>query len=371
MRGFGLAVSSVEAVEGRANTVGVLRGTGGGASLALNGHVDTVPADPDEWSVDPFGGIVSEGRVWGRGATDMKGALAAMVKAVEAIAHVRAPLRGDVSIHAVVGEEMFDPEGTASVLEAGHTADGCIVGEPTCSEGHRRSIQVISAPVLWMRVILRGRSAHSSLRYRWLYPGGSIDLGVNAIEKGVDLVKSLQQLERQWGLHKVHPLFPPGKFVLHPGIFVGVPKGVSVPALPAEQCVVEYTIWHHPDEDPAQVQEEISGWIDRWASFDPWLKLHPPEIEWPGVYPNFAIDPKDDLVARVSQVHERVTGSQASITSMPAACDATFYSQKGIPSLVYGPGDIGDAHTIDESVKLSELVEVAKVYALAALAWCS
>jgi acetylornithine deacetylase len=249
-------------------------------------------------------------------------------------------------------------------------ADACIVGEPTHTEPQGAAIQVISAPVLWMRVTLRGRSAHSSLRYRWLHPGGEPELGVNAIEKAVDLVKSLQQLEGQWALHKTHPLFPPGKFVLHPGIFQGAPEGLTVPALPAERCVVEYTIWHHPDESAEEVKREVTSWIERWASFDPWLAAHPPELEWPGVYPNFAVDPDHELVGVVSETHERVAGRPAPITSMPAACDATFYSQRGIPALVYGPGNLSDAHTIDESVEISQLVEAAKVYALAACEWC-
>lgn len=371
MRDIGLTVELVEAAEGRANAVGVRRGTGGGRSLAFNGHVDTVPANATTWSVDPWGGSVAGGQLQGVGATDMKGAVAAMVQAVRVLHDLDVQLRGDVCVHVVAGEEMFDPEGTASVLAAGHTPDACVVGEPTRLQPGGNAIQVISAPVQWLRVTLRGRSAHSSLRHRWLYPGGTPHLGVNAIEKGVELVRSLQQLERQWGAVKVHPLFPPGKFVLHPGIFHGAPDGLAIPALPAQRCVVEYTIWHHPDESAEQVQEEVGAWIERWAASDPWLMEHPPELEWLGVYPNFSIDPGHELVGVVGAAHETVVGSTPSITSMPAACDATFYSQRGIPALVYGPGNISDAHTIDESVEVEQLVQAAKVYALAALAWCA
>jgi len=371
MREIGWDVEMVEAAAGRANAVGVRRGTGGGRSLAFNGHVDTVPADPAGWTTDPFGGSVIDGKLYGRGSTDMKGAVAAMVKAVQALDDAGASLRGDVAVHVVAGEEMFDPEGTASVLDANHRPDACIVGEPSRQDGVGNTLQVVSAPVLWMRVTLRGRSAHSSLRYLWLHPGGTPHLGVNAVEKGVDLVRSLQELERHWGLLKRHPLFPPGKFVLHPGIFHGAPEGVDIPALPAERCVVEYTIWHHPEETAEQVQQEVGAWIERWAASDPWLSEHPPEVEWMGVYPNFAVDPGHELVQVVAAAHEGVSGAEPLITSMPAGCDATFYSQRGIPALVYGPGDLADAHTIDESIEIDQLVQVAKVYALAALRWCS
>ena len=373
MNGLGLEVDLVEIAADRPNAVGTLRGSGGGRSLALNGHVDTVgPGALDDWSIDPYGGVVRDGRVWGRGATDMKGGVAAIVKAVEAIVRSGVRLRGDLVVQAVVGEELRDPEGVRAVLERGYLTDGCICAEPSVDlrAGRELSVQVISSPAILLRVTLRGRSTHSCLRHEWIHPGGRAEIGVNAIEKGVDLVKAVQELERIWGMTKQHPLFPPGKFFLHPGFFHGGPESGSGPYMPAERCVVEYIIWHHPDESPEQVKREVGDWISTWASLDPWLAEHPPELEWWGDFANYALDPEHELVRTVAASHESLVGQPARICAFPAGADTTVLGEFGVPTLVYGPGEIAMAHAVDEYVDVAELVQATKVYALAALRWC-
>ncbi len=370
---LGLDVSLVEVAAGRANALAVLAGTGGGRSLALNGHVDTVgPGAPEGWSEDPYGGLLRDGFVWGRGATDMKGGVAAIVKAVEALTRCGVRLRGDVVVQCVVGEELRNPEGVRAVLEQGYVTDGCICAEPSVDlvDGRQLSIQVISSPALLLRVTLRGRSTHSCLRHEWIHPGGRAQIGVNAIEKGVELVKAVQELERTWGLEKRHPLFPPGKFFLHPGYFHGGPETGSGPYFPAERCVVEYVVWHHPDESPDEVRSEVSDWIGRWAKLDPWLREHPPEIEWWGEYRHHSLAPEHELVSAMRSAHEAVTGSRAKVCSFPAGADATVLAEFGVPTLIYGPGEIAMAHAVDEHVPLDELVLATKVYALAAVRWC-
>jgi acetylornithine deacetylase len=373
LRRIGVRVETVETELGRTNVIGILPGTESGNSLALNGHVDTVgPGALEDWSVDPYGGLVDRGRVWGRGATDMKGAVAASVKAVEALATAGLRLRGDLMVQSVVGEELRDAAGVRAVLEAGHVTDACICAEPSVilGDGRRLSVQVISSPALLLRVTLRGRSTHGCLRHEWLHPGGRAGIGVNAIEHGVELVRAIQELERDWGLQKRHPLFPPGKFVLHPGLFSGGPENGDGPYLPAERCVVEYLIWHHPDESSDDVRAEIADWIARWASLDPWLLEHPPELEWWGEFRHHALDPDHELVHTVTAVHESITGSPATISSFPAGADAAVLEEFGVPTLIYGPGELAMAHAVDEYVDIEELVLAAKVYALAAMRWC-
>ena len=373
LRRIGVRVETVETEPGRANVIGIVSSTESGKSLALNGHVDTVgPGALEDWSVDPYGGLVDRGRVWGRGATDMKGAVAAIVKAVEALAVAEVRLRGDLMVQSVVGEELRDAAGIRAVLEAGHMTDGCICAEPSAvlRDGRQLSLQVISNPALLLRVTLRGRSTHTCLRHEWIHPGGRAGIGVNAIELGVELVRAVQGLERDWGLQKQHPLFPPGKFVLHPGNFHGGPEDGEGPYYPAERCVVEYLIWHHPDESPDEVRAEVAGWISRWASLDPWLSEHPPELEWWGEFRHHAMDPAHELARTVAAVHESITGRAATVSGFPASADATVLEEFGVPTLVYGPGEIAMAHAVDECVDIEELVLAAKVYALAAIRWC-
>ena len=370
---LGLEIALIEAAPGRANAVAVLSGTGGGRSLALNGHVDTVgPGEREKWSIDPYAGSTKAGCVWGRGATDMKGGVAAIVKAVEALTRSGIRLRGDVVVQCVVGEELRDPEGIRAVLEQGFRTDGCICAEPSVdlSEGRQLSIQVISSPALLLRVTLRGRSTHSCLRHEWIHPGGRPQIGVNAVEKGVDLVKAVQELEREWGQSKSHPLFPPGKFFLHPGYFHGGPENGSGPYLPAERCVVEYIVWHHPDESPDNVRSEVSEWIGAWAKLDPWLREHPPELEWWGEFRHHSLPPEHELVRVMQAAHEAVTGTRAKVCAFPAGADATVLAEFGVPTLIYGPGEIAVAHSVDEYVQIDELVLAAKAYALAVMRWC-
>ena len=130
--------------------------------------------------------------------------------------------------------------------------------------------------------------------------------------------KSIQELELRWGLEKRHPLFPPGKFVLHPGFFHGGPENGSGPYLPAERCVVEFVIWHHPDEAPDDVRAEVAGWIEAWAQRDPWLVEHPPEIEWWGDFAHHDVPVDHPLVGVMGEAHAAVTGAPAVVSAFLA-----------------------------------------------------
>jgi acetylornithine deacetylase len=158
---------------------------------------------------------------------------------------------------------------------------------------------------------------------------------------------------------------------LHPGYFHGGPATGEGPYFPAERCVVEYVVWHHPDEAPDAVRSEIADWITRWASLDPWLTEHPPEIEWWGEFRHHALDPNHELTQAVAQAHETITASPAKVCGFLASADATVLAEFGVPTVIYGPGEIAMAHAVDEYVDIDELVLAAKVYALAAIRWCA
>ncbi len=151
--------------DGRSSVVGVRRGKGGGRSLHLSGHVDVVPVDPDApWSHDPWSGEIADGRIWGRGAGDMKGGLAAYLVAAEAVAEVCGDARGDLLFSSVIEEECGG-NGLWAVLRAGYTADATLIGEPT-------GLDIVHAGtgVVWARLTARGagRSLGLSRRERAL-----------------------------------------------------------------------------------------------------------------------------------------------------------------------------------------------------------
>ena len=362
----------------RANAVGVLKGGGGGRSLIFNGHIDTVPTGRSEdwkWS-DPFSGRVEDGRIYGRGSCDMKGPVVAQLMAATALQRADVRLKGDLILESVVGEEVIDHEvGTTATVRRGYRADATVVSEPSAPQAPLALVPA-SPGLLWMSITCRGKSSHAATRGETFRAGGAgAAVAVNAIDKGVFLFTCLQKLEHEWGLTKKHPLFKPGHFTLHPGVITGGPHGVAVPFFISEYCTIEYAIWHHPEEAVDAVKSEVESYIRHSCSLDEWLREHPPEIEWKLHWPPFLLDEQHPICETVSDSHrEAATGT--SFEGPPprqgfyAVCDATFLSAAGIPSVVYGPGSLLNAHAVDEFLDIAELMVATKTYALTALRWC-
>jgi acetylornithine deacetylase len=362
----------------RRNLVGVLRGAGGGSSLLLNGHVDTVPpVEPDRWAIgDPWRAELRDGRLHGLGSTDMKGSDTAMWLVAQALADAGGRLAGDLQLHSVVGEETMQHElGTSACLRAGFTADAAIVTEPT-SVPRPLTVSPIAAGNWYFRVHVEGKSTHCGNRAAAIRPGGAGDaIGVNALEKGVKVVQALQELEQQWGLTKSHPSFSPGFFSILPGVFYADP-GLDIPFYFSNRAEIAYSLWYSPDEAAEDVVAEIEEHVLTASRLDPWLREHPPRFEWINNWPPSSTPWEDPIVQTVRRAHERVTGeaipepSPQHPVAFGAASDASFTEAAGIPSVVFGPGDVMLAHCRDESVAVDEVVAAAKTLAAAVVAWC-
>jgi acetylornithine deacetylase len=379
----------VEQQPGRGNLVGVLRGEGGGRSLILNGHVDVVPAGkPERWADgDPFSGRIADGRIFGRGASDQKAALIASAFAAIAIRRAGIRLRGDLILQSVVGEEVGEHDiGINAVIEAGFRADAAIVTEPTAAVAldpmrptSRLQVCPVTAGLLWMTLEVEGKAGHNNLRPELVRAGGVGQVaGVNAVEKGVFLLTMLQRLEEQWGQSYRHPLFKAGHFSLHPGVIVGGPHGALVPFFSSEYCRIEYSILYPPDVGAAPIIEEIERFVADACRLDPWLRERPPSIVWNLDWEPASLPVDHELTSVVARARRAATGASAWVGEGPdplirgfdAVCDATYLDQAGIPSVVCGPGSIQFAHAVDESVAISDIVDAARVYALAAIEWC-
>lgn len=370
---FGCKATLVEKARERASLVGVLKGAGDGKSLILNGHIDTVPfGDPKKWNWEnPISGKVVGGRLYGRGATDMKGGIVAMIKAVEAIGSAGYKLKGDVIIESVVGEESMSHElGVDAVTEAGFKADAAIVTEPTAPPT-RLAVVPVTPGAIWFKIKIEGKPVHVGVRDELFRAGGRGDaIGVNALEKGVKVIEALQELEQQWGITKQHPLFKPGHFVIHPGIIKAGPTGVLVPFIISDYCEIDYCIFYHPKQSYESVKKEVQAYLSSVCSRDTWLRIHPPKIEWLLNWPSAEISTKHPIVRTLVASHTSATGKAPEIHGFAAVCDAAFLDAKGIPSVVYGPGDLLVAHAFNEYVEVSELVTAAESIALTLLDWC-
>ena len=369
----GCEVATVEEVPGRANLVGVRHGAGGGRSLILNGHVDTVaPGDPGNWtSGDPFDGRVEDGRLYGLGASDMKSGLTAAAWTARALELAGVRLRGDLLVESVVGEEMMEHRaGTTATIEAGYRADAAIVVEPSSFAGPP-TLAPCSGGGTVFTLDIEGLAAHSCARGNHIWPGGSGERhAVNAIDKAFTIAQGLKDLEAAWHRDRRHPLFPPGYFTIGPDTIHGTLHGQSLSWAVANACTLEYLVMYEPERDQADVRAEIEAYLERLYAQDAWLSKHPPRISWTHTWPPYATPLDHPLTKLVERSHQTALGRPVEVAGFAAVDDATYFEKAGIPAVSYGPGSILTCHCFDESVLIDDLVGAAKVYAAAAIDWC-
>ncbi len=363
---------------GRDNAVGVVRGTGGGRSLVYNGHIDVVPAgDPSTWtSGEPFSGETHDGSVHGRGSADMKAGVLAQAYAAVALHRAGVRLAGDLTLVAVVGEEVGDHElGTTATIKRGYTGDVVVIAEPSGLDVPL-AIVPITPGLLWFSVRITGKTAHSGFRGETRHGTlAGARLGVNAIDKGFVIYEALNRLEDEWAETKRHPLFPHGKFGLLPGVIHGSPWGIDVPFFLSESVLIEYCVMFHPDDDCATTKAAIERQIALASALDPWLREHPPIVEWKLEWEPYQLAEDHPVLASLERAHEHaVIGTRlagpAHHQGFGGVCDATWYQATGVPSVVYGPGDLRLAHAANEHVPIDEIVIACKTFALLALDWC-
>jgi len=346
---------------GRPQLVARFSGTGGGRTLLLNGHVDVVDVEPRAaWSSDPFDAVVRDGAVWGRGACDMKGGVACMVLAAEVLAELGVRLAGDLVVNTVTEEESTGAGGVVSARTL--RADAAIVPEPTAL-----GVWIACRGSLLARIAVEGRAGHAGLPLRLPAAGGA----VNAIEKAAYLIEAIRRLREEWALRPRHPYLSPADCV--PTMVSGGEWLVSYPARCSLDCHIEF-LPHDATEDGgagAPVRREFEAWIARAADADPWLREHPPQVEWlPGAVPPAEISSAEPVVRTLLGV-ERDLGRPGRLGGLDNWHDgATLITEAAIPAVCYGPGDIQLAHAADERVPVAELVACAQGIALAALRFC-
>jgi acetylornithine deacetylase len=356
--------------------MGTLKGSGGGPSMALNGHVDVVPTgDTSAWRHDPWGGEISEGKLWGRGACDMKGGVAAMIQAVKVIQDCGYRLKGDVSVHVVSDEEVVG-YGSRQCAEKAPRPDFIICTEPT-----RLNILPCEGGLEHMRIEIEGREEHAGRRYSSVYPrAGDPGHGVNAIEKSLKIVHALQDLERNWAISKGHPLLPAGFNTLLPGIIMGGPGGgkdgqlniITNPGTTPNYCAIEYNIWYYPQETLDEIKQAIEGYVLALAEYDPWLKAHPPKFTWclrNISFPPANTNPDHPVVSHLTAALQ-AGGSAPEIMGFNAASDLAWYAEKGIAGIIFGPGDLAHAHSPNEYIPVSDMLHATHAIACALLGWC-
>lgn len=374
LQAVGLETHQVAVEPDRPNLVGVLRGTGGGRSLAFNAHIDTVAPQHDEaWDVREEGG-----RLFGLGATDMKAGHAAVWLALAALRDAGVEVSGDVQLHSVVGEETMSHElGTSAVIGAGFRTDAVVVAEPTCGGEAPAGVYNSAAGNALFHIDVRGKSTHWVNRARTVRAGGEGDeVGVNALEKAVYVYQAVRQLEEQWAFSKRHPAFPPGAFVIHPGVFRADVGFAAAPYFP-DRARIDYLLSFPPGETFERIKDEVEAHVETACALDPWLRANPPEFGWIDTWPPQYTSPEDPFVQSVLAARRRLSADDPSVPDIAGAAtasyqsDAAFYEAAGIPAAVCGPGDISTAHAAEESVEVAMVELLARMYVRLIVDWCA
>jgi len=308
-------------------------------TLVLNGHIDTVPeGDVEKWSVEPFSGVIKDGRMYGRGACDMKSGLAAALIAAKAIKKSGVSLRGNLIVHCAIGEETGEP-GTKTLLEKGFKGDWGVVLEPT-----NLKVAIVERGLAWFHIIVKGRSAHASIPHK----------GVNAITKATAIVSALEDYNKQISKEK-HPLVAGSTCTV-----TMIEGGLKENVVP-DSCKLVIDRRILPGTSVEQVESELKHILSKLRKKDSKL---PYELKRVKEFESASISRDSEIVEALENSLRDIGGIKPKIWGTPYSSDVrNFINDAKIPAVTFGPGDISEAHAVDESVELEKVTTCSKVLA--------
>ncbi|MEH7336344.1 acetylornithine deacetylase [Neobacillus drentensis] len=372
LENLGFETEKWDVYPGDPNVVGILHGESSDQfnSLIVNGHVDVAEVGDDkEWNSSPFESITKDGYIYGRGVADMKGGIAASLMAIKLLKELGIPLQGDLQFQSVIGEEVGEA-GTLACMEKGYKADYAVVVDT--SDLH---IQGQGGVITGWITIQSKKTYHDGLRRNMIHAGGGIN-GASAIEKMTKIITGLQELERHWAVTKSYDGFPPGTNTINPAVIEGGRHAAFV----ADSCSLWITVHFYPNEDYKDVIKEIEQHIGAVAASDPWLRENPPEFVWGGksmivdrgeIFPSLEIDPEHSGTKLLTNSFEKLLGFEPVVGMSTTVTDAGWLGRAGIPTVIFGPGKLEDAHAVNEKVEIQQLLDFTKVLAVFIAEWCN
>ncbi len=342
LKKLGLEVQYQDLGNNRVNVIGILKGTGSGQSLMLNGHTDTVSVV--RMDIDPFTPVQKDGRIYGRGALDMKAGVAAQIMAVQTLLESGTSLEGDVLLTFVADEE-YASIGTEAILK-GYRADAAILCEPTNLE-----LVIAHKGFAWAKIEVFGRAAHGSLA----------EEGIDAIVKAGKVLTALEQLGSTELLQKTHPLLNSPS--IHASLISG---GIELSTYP-DYCKLELERRTLPGEDRNTLIEELQGIIQNIQSQDPQFKA---DVEVFFTRPAFEISQDQPIVEAINRAYQQIHQKQPLFTGMGGWLESALLAEVGIPAVIFGPSGEG-AHASVEYVDVESVITTTQVLIQAMVDFCN
>lgn len=345
---------------GRPNVSAVWKGSGGGRSLLLSGHIDTVPQGSAPWTRDPFGATVEGNHLYGLGANDMKGGIGAFLVAVEALREAGVKLRGDLMVETIVDEEFGGVNGTLAARLHGQNADAAIICEPS---------QLMICPAQ-----TGGRTAHITLRAKpagILYEGEPPPRVTDQLHHF--LGKVAQFAERRRRVAPIHVLYsdsndpvPAWVTKINCGGW-GMKEPITLPTI----CQVEFYWQAMPGETQEAIEAEFFAWLEEVVAEQPGLFPYKPEVSFPIRWlPGSALEGEPALVSELSETFRQVTGARPQIKGIGGPCDLyVFHQHFNTPAILFGPRG-GHTHAPDEWVEIDSALLTAETLARFICRWC-
>ena len=330
--------------------VGVLRGEQPGPSVLLTGHVDVVPpGDYANWNDEPFSGVARGDRIYGYGASDMKAGLIAAMAVFEAFAESGRNFPGRIIFAAVPAEE-DSGLGTLAAIRGGWDADACIIPEPTLGANGVPELVIAHAGAMSLKINVPGKSAHASKRLQ----------GESALDHFITVYEAMREDERKLNEAVEHPLMK-----VHPLPYatnVGTIHGGLWSSSVMDSLEAQVRVGVALDETIDEAEERFRKAIMEHIKDDAWLSQNPPRIS--RLASGFgSAETKQDhpLVTALAEAAEEEFRTTTPIAAAPYGCDMSgWVRHANVPTVVYGPGEIEQAHAPNESVSLEATCKVAR-----------
>ena len=340
LKSLGMKVRLQEVLPNRPNIIAEVIGDEVGKSIMFNGHVDTVPVgDIKKWSMDPYSAIIKDNKLFGRGSTDMKGAIASMIIAMKFIMNNVEKFNGKIIFTGVMAEETTGL-GTQKIVEENIKADMAVVGEPSDEKIYRAH-----KGTMWFNLSTYGKLEHSS---------ESNSESNNAIINMMKLIMEINEISKE--LETIE-----NNLVGHPSINIGLIDGGTKQNMIADSCRISIDRRTLPEEKTDEILDKLRIRLDGLRSLDDRLTF---DLEIDTIREAVEVAESEQIVQEVKNALNKVINKNPTISGMKATTDMSILVNQGnIPSVIYGPGFIKQAHTVDEFIEVKRLVESSQVYA--------